>query len=525
MQFSKQIVGCLVLWAALCSNAEAGVYSGRVKSVGTSKLTIAYITRSGTRTFRVGATTRVTVNGRSAALKDLDESMRVSVFTSGTNVLRITARVEKPASSSPKKETTASTKPMPTASTNTSPMPRSRPRSTPAVASSDWPQFNGAARDNRSTETGLLSEWPSGGPRLLYTARGLGEGYSSVSVVGDRVYTMGNVGNREMVICLDASDGRQVWAEPTGGAAYREGQGNGPRGTPAVSDGHVYGLGANGDLACLKAADGSRVWGLNVLREFNGRNITWGISESVLVDGDRVICAPGGRGGTVVAFDKSNGRPVWRAVVPGNPAASYASVTPATIGGVKQYVAFTSRGVVGVRASDGNVLWGDDASSNGTANCSSPLIDGNTVFTASGYGKGGALLRLQSSRNSTRASRAYHTPDMKNHHGDMVVVDGHLYGSSDPGLLTCIELNSGRVKWRDRGVGKGSITFADGHLYCRSERGPIALVEATPSGFREKGRFDQPSRSNRSSWSHPVVAHGKLWLRDMDALLVYDVKK
>lgn len=386
-----------------------------------------------------------------------------------------------------------------------------------------WPQFRGPARDNVSPETGLLQAWESAGPPLAWTAAGLGEGYSSVSLGHGLVFTMGTRDGREVIIALSADDGREVWTAESG-PLYKDGTGNGPRGTPTLDGENLYALGASGDLTCVNARSGKIQWQQNILKEFQGRNITWGISESVLIDGDKLICTPGGSAATMVALDKRTGRPIWKAKVPGNPKASYASPIAIDVQGVRQYVTFTSSATVGVRAEDGEFLWQDTSSANGTANCSTPLFHDGQVFSASGYGTGGALLRLASDDGRTTATRAYHTGKMKNHHGGMVVVDGYLYGSSDPGVLTCIELSSGDVLWTDRSVGKGSVTYADGRLYVRSENGPVALVEATPEEYRELGRFDQPQRSSRPAWSHPVVADGKLFLRDMERLLCYDVR-
>ena len=335
---------------------------------------------------------------------------------------------------------------------------------------------------------------------------------------------MGTQGDREMVFAMDLETGKPEWATPTGGNAFKDGQGNGPRGTPTIDGNELYALGAGGDLVCLNAENGTVRWSKNILREFGGNNITWGISESVLIDGENLICTPGGRQGTVVALNKNTGNPVWRSNIPGNPAAGYASPIAIDVDGVRQYAVFTSRGLAGIRARDGEPLWGDDSASNGTANCSTALFDDDHVFYASGYGTGGSLVKLSTAGSTTKADRVYHSDDMKNHHGGMVELDGNLYGSNDPGILTCLDFKTGNVKWRDRSVGKGSLTYADGHLYVRSEGGPVALIEAKPDGYSEKGRFDQPQRSNKPAWAHPVVADGKLFLRDLDILLVYDVK-
>ncbi len=385
----------------------------------------------------------------------------------------------------------------------------------------DWNQFRGPNRDNLSPETGLADKWPEGGPELLQTISGIGEGYASVSLVGDLMYTMGNVDGGEQVIALDRSTGKIVW-KTRNGDEYTEGQGNGPRGTPTVIDGKVYSLGGNGDLSCLDAESGKVVWQGNILKEFGGGNITWGISESVLIDDGKVICSPGGKDATVVALDAMTGKVIWKSQVPEQPAASYASPVVATIGKVKQYVIFTSKGICGVRASDGEPLWGQNASSNGTANCATPLVVDNYVFSSSDYGTGAELVELKAQGKSIEAKQVYFTKDMKNHHGGMVFLDGYVYGSNGD-MLSCVELKTGKPTWRERSM-KGSVAYADKKIVFRNEQGPVVLLAADSGEYKELGRFDQPDRSDRPAWAHPVIADGKLYLRDMDKLLVYNLK-
>lgn len=384
-----------------------------------------------------------------------------------------------------------------------------------------WNQFGGPRRDNRSPDTGLLDTWPEEGPTLVGSAENLGIGYSSPSFAPGRVLTMGARGDDELVICLDAGSLRERWATRIG-RSRADGMGGGPRGTPTVDGERVYALGANGDLACLALDDGGVVWSGNVLQAFGGENIVWGMSESPLVDGERVIVTPGGKEGTMVALDARSGRPVWKALVPGSPQAAYASIVTATTGGVRQYVTFVHTGLVGIRAADGQVLWGDDSAANATANCSAPLVWKQGIFAASGYGTGGALVALAGGRQGVRATPVWKTKEMKNHHGGMVIDRDHLYGC-DEGLLTCLELASGRVRWQHRSVGKGSVVWADGKLVVRSEEGPVALVEANPRAYVERGRFTPEHTSDRPAWPHPVIADGKLWLRDQERMDVYEI--
>lgn len=393
--------------------------------------------------------------------------------------------------------------------------------SSPMSQADDWNQFRGPNRDNLCQETGLANSWPDQGPRRILTVNGLGEGYSTVAVVGDRLFTMGNTDGAEHVLAIDRHSGSILW-KSRNGSEYTEGQGNGPRGTPTVVDGKVYALGGNGDLGCYDAETGDTLWQQNILNEYGGNNIVWGISESVLVDGDTVVCSPGGSQATVVALNARTGRPQWGAKVPNNPQASYASPVIAMAGRNKVYVVFTSKGVVGLRARDGAVLWGHDKCANDTANCATPLVVGRYIFSSSDYGTGAELIEMRAAGSRVTSRAIYHTRDMKNHHGGMVHVDGFVYGSNSD-ILACVNLKTGKPTWRQRSM-KGSVVYADKKIVFRHEDGDVVLLAADSGSYQELGRFSQPERSGRPAWSHPVIANGQLYLRDMDKLLVYDMK-
>ncbi|HTI49418.1 MAG TPA: PQQ-binding-like beta-propeller repeat protein [Planctomycetaceae bacterium] len=380
-----------------------------------------------------------------------------------------------------------------------------------------WPQFLGPRRNNISTETRLLKQWPPAGLSLIGTIRGLGVGFSNIAVVDGTVYTMGNRGERECVFAFALGRGDKVW-EYDNAAAYHNGYGDGPRSTPTVDGELLYALGASGDLICLERASGREVWKKNLVREFGAGIPNWGISESVLIDGDKVICTPGGRSATMAAFDKKTGAVIWKSKTPQADQTAYASMIAVDAGGVPQYVNFTATGVIGMRADNGKFLWRNDSSANGIANCCAPLFADGFVFTSSGYGKGSSLLAL----SSTGVKLKYHSNELKVHHGGLVLFEGCVYGSNDNNW-TCLDLKTGKVKWRDRSVGKGSLTCADGHLYLRSEQGPVALVVADSSGYREVGRFTPGERSKSPAWTYPVVCGQKLFLRDQDLLQVYDI--
>jgi prepilin-type processing-associated H-X9-DG protein len=280
----------------------------------------------------------------------------------------------------------------------------------------------------------------------------------------------------------------------------------------------------NGHLLCLDVATGKIRWQKDLLKDFQGSVGGWGYSESPLIDGDKLICTPGGRTATLVALNKKTGALLWKASVPEGDPAAYSSVIAAEVDGQRQYIQFLSRGVVGVAAADGKFLWRYDSPANGTANCSTPIYHEHRVFAASGYGTGGGSVKLSRNGTTTKAEEVYFTHNMKNHHGGMVLVNGYLYGS-DEGMLSCLDFKTGEVMWEDRHPGKGSIAYGDGHLYYRNEGGPIVLVEANPKKYVECGRFEQPDRSGHAAWPHPVIANGKLYIRDQDVLLCYDVKQ
>jgi outer membrane protein assembly factor BamB len=389
-----------------------------------------------------------------------------------------------------------------------------------SASAADWPQWRGPERNGISAETDLLDAWPEGGPRLVWTASGAGGGFSSMAVAGGRLYTLGELeDDSEYLLAFDAADGKLLWKLRNGGD-YDNDRGGGPRSTPTVDGDRIFVYGSLGDLRAA-TLDGKSVWHVPVLEKFGTGNLEWGLSESPLVVDGKVIVASGSPGGSIVAFDRKTGEVVWQSAgltdQPG-----YASAIAATVGGVRQVVHFTSKAAVGVRLSDGKPMWRYTQVANDTANCATPAFRDDRVFFTSGYDTGGALLKLATSGGETAASEAYFTRDMQNHHGGVVVLDGHVYGFSDTNL-TCLDLATGKVKWRDRSVGKGSLIAADGKLYLLSERNTVALAEANPAGYKEISRFSFEASSHHS-WAHPVIANGRLYIRDRDAIRCYDVK-
>ena len=392
----------------------------------------------------------------------------------------------------------------------------------------DWPQWRGPNRDGISKETGLLTEWPANGPALAWKATGLGEGYTTPSVAGGHVYGMGLTNGRDEVVwALDAATGKPVWTSRIGDGASLGGAqgGHGPRGTPTVEGSRLFVEGAGGTVACLERASGKVIWKKDLVSDFGGAVPRWGFSESPLVDRAKVILTPGGRGAALVALNLSNGETIWKAAVPGDDRAGYSSTIAADVDGKRQYIQFTARGVVAVAAEDGKFLWRFNKPANGTANCSTPIYRDHIVFAASAYNNGGGAARIESSPAGAAATELYFKSEMQNHHGGIILLGGALYGTNNRELL-CLDFVTGEIKWQSPGVGKGSVTFADGCFYLRGERGgAVALILPSPTGPVEKGRFKQPDPTGKPAWAHPVVANGKLYLRDYDNLFCYDVKK
>jgi outer membrane protein assembly factor BamB len=348
----------------------------------------------------------------------------------------------------------------------------------------------------------------------------LGAGYGSVAIRGDRVWVQGMRNRQSVVSALNRADGKVVWVRVIGPAGEND-RGSGPRSTPTVDGEHLYALTESGDLACLRVADGSVVWQRNILKDFNGHNIGWLLSESPLVDGNVVIVTPGGRGAGMVALDKMTGNTVWVSKDLSDEA-GYASPVVADVQGVRTIMTLTAEAGVGVRASDGKLMWRYSPVANNTANIATPVYADGKVFYTSSYGTGAALLGLKATGQDVRAQEIYFTRDMKNHHGGVVLVNGHVYGYNDS-ILTCLEFATGKMVWRDRSVGKGAVTYADGHLYILSEDNVVGLVEATPAGYREKGRFSITDQG-WPSWSHPAVSGGRLYIRNQGTLTSYDVR-
>ncbi len=317
-------------------------------------------------------------------------------------------------------------------------------------------------------------------------------------------------------------DGRLTREELKGFyGGYRNGQGDGPRGTPTVDGERVYVEGGNGDVTCLAADSGKTLWHVNLVEDFGGSRPGWGYSESPLIEGELVIVTPGGKDGTLVALNKLTGDVVWRSTEI-TEAAHYSSAVAADIGGIREIVQFARESVFGVDAKSGKLLWKYSSANNGTANCFTPIIDDDLVFVSSAYGTGTGTARIVTQDGQQSAEEVYFLKKLQSHHGGAVKIGDFVY-SNGGGSLICLNYQTGEVAWEDRCVGKGSLIFADGMLYVFSERHEIALVEANPNEYREHGRFKIESHG-RPSWAHPIVAGGKLYLRDQESIVAYQLK-
>ena len=390
------------------------------------------------------------------------------------------------------------------------------------AAAADWPQFRGPKRDDVSQETGLLKSWPKDGPKLVWRVKGLGHGYSTVSVVGDRIYTLGNFDRVSKILALSRDDGKIVWKADVGRSGGNLGC------TPTVDGDRVYALGQEGDLVCVGTSDGQQIWHRDLLKEFNGSHGGWNYCESPLVDGDRLIVTPGGKDATMVALDKKTGETIWKCAIPVKSSqAGYSSIVIAEVGGVKQYVQLLNGGLVGV-STDGKPLWQYEKLGPNTANIPTPVVLGDHVLSVAGYGKGGALLKLTASGSEVKADEVYFKHELTNKHGGVVVVGDYVYGDTDDsGHPYCIEVKTGKVKWkRDRegnGDGSAAVTYADGRLYFEYQNGTVALVEASPDAYKETGSLKVDT--DGPAWAHPVVAGGRLYLREGDSLYCFEVRE
>jgi outer membrane protein assembly factor BamB len=420
-------------------------------------------------------------------------------------------------------------------------MPALHPRGTLLAAAcvlltgADWPTFRGANRTAVAPDTDLLEAWPADGPPLVWETAGAGRGYASPAIAGDRIFTLGDSLSTapdadEYLSCFDRRTGRQLWKTKTGGP-WTSGQESwqSSRSTPTVDGAMVYVLTPFGQLVACLVKDGREVFRVDLEQQFGGtKGDSWGYSESVTIDGNKLVCTPGGPQATMVALDKKSGRLIWACPVPGDPGAGHASIVIAELGGRRIYVTTTAGGALGVDATTGTLLWTYPIDRT-TAVIPTPIVRGDLVFFAAGYKRGGALLRQVPGPNGAVSVEEVYplNPDLANKHGGIVLVGDHLYGDSDDrGIPFCAELMTGKLAWKSRGSGRNSacVVAGDGHVYVKFADGTLALVKADPAGYEEVSSFKVPGSGDRPSWAHAVILDGLLYLREGDAILCYDIR-
>jgi len=406
----------------------------------------------------------------------------------------------------------------------------------PAIFAADWPTFRGTDRTAVAPDTDLLEQWPEGGPRLLWTATGAGRGYASVAIAGDKIFTLGDnlsaaPDANEYLSCFDRATGQRLWIAPTG-EPWNNGQDSwqGSRSTPTVDDGIVYVLTPHGKLVGCLAESGQVGKVIDLQAAFGGKKgDSWGYSESVLIDGDRLVCTPGGERATMVALDKKTGRQLWACSFPGDRGAGHASIVISEVGGKRIYVQTTASGAFGVDAESGRLLWSYPIDKT-TAVIPTPIVRDDLVYIVAGYKRGGALLRQVPQGNGGVTIEELYglKPELANKHGGVVLVGDHLYGCADDRpIIICADLMTGETVWKERGSGKNSaaIAAADGHLYIRYQDGTMTLAKADPGQFVEVSSFQIPGSGDRPSWAHPVILDGRLYLREGDSILCYDIQQ
>jgi outer membrane protein assembly factor BamB len=388
------------------------------------------------------------------------------------------------------------------------------------AAPPSWPRFHGPKGDNLSSETGLLARWPQNGPKLLWTAGGLGEGYSSLAIADGLIFTAGNVDGKTQITALDMA-GKVRWTAEDGPAWTADHPGT--RSTPTIDGEYLYYESPLGELACLMAATGKEVWRVNILKKFGAPNIRWALAESPVIDGDHVLCSPGGPKTTVVALDKKTGAMVWKSASAGD-AAGYATPAVVQFEGLRIILTLTAKALVGIDADSGELLFRHEHETSYDVNVLTPIFHEGQVFISSGYGSGSELVQLARQGKKVSASRLWQSKELDNHHGGVLLLDGDLYGSAFGGKWVCLDWKTGKTMYADRGVGKGSLTYADGMLYTLSEHAKVGLVKATPEGHKVLSQFTLRKGGEGPSWAHPVVCGGRLYVRHGDFLYVYDVK-
>jgi len=398
------------------------------------------------------------------------------------------------------------------------------------VSADDFAQWRGPNRDGISQERGLLQSWPEKGPQLLWKISDAGQGYSTPAVVGGRLYLLGSSDAKdEFVQARNAHSGELIWSRRIGKVGKPNQKPNyaGARSTPTVDGEFLYVLGSDGDFVCLVKADGKVKWSKNLLNDFGGKSGTWAYSESPLVDGDAVVCTPGGTKATLLALNKATGDVLWKSPLKEGDEAAYSSIIVVSAAGKRQYVQLLQKGLVGVEAKTGRFLWRYGRPiSRFNANIPTPVAGDGYVYTASA-GTGGGAVKLVQQADGVAAQHVYFEGNLPTAIGGTIKLGELLYGTTGQ-AMTCFEVATGKVLWSERAIGAASLTYADGRLYLHGENGSVALMEPSSKGYRQLGRFTPSSgpqkKGGQKSWAYPVVADGRLFIRDWDTIWCYQVK-
>ncbi len=405
----------------------------------------------------------------------------------------------------------------------------------------DWAGFRGPNRDGLCTETGLLRQWPKDGPKQVWTAKNLGLGFGTPSVADGKIFGAGTRDGKDGVWALKESNGAELWFTPFADATKVGSQNNGPASTPTYHKGKVLAVSVNGTVVCLDAAKGTLLWKKNYIDDFGGKVPQWGYNESALVDDEKVICAPGGSKAAIVALQLADGKVIWKTETgPVGGGAGYSSPLKATINGTSMYLVLLGQqtGIVGVNTQTGKVLWQykGKAATGGVAQIPTPIVHGDHVWVSTSYTGGSALLQIVPNGKDAfevKELKSYKKSDLNNHHGGMVLVNGFIYFGHDQngGSPVCVDFKTGEIKWGPEkpppgGQRSAAVLYADGRLYFRYESGQLVLIEPSPEGLKVVSSFKLPAADQKSypqSWPHPVIANGKLYIRDQTVMYCYDV--
>ena len=396
------------------------------------------------------------------------------------------------------------------------------------VGKNDWPGFHGPRGDNKSLDTNLAKRWPDGGPKLVWTADGIGRGWAGVAVASGRIYTAGTIGGKTAITALDL-DGKRIWQVST--ASVFKGSWPDSRATPTIVDRRLYHINGRGFAVCLDAATGKRIWSVDTIARFGGRLPRWGVSESLLVVGRRVICTPGGKTAALAALDKDTGKTVWTCSgIDDKP--GYTTAALVDHGGLKQVVTIMANFAVGVSLDTGKLLWKYPHKVPWEANCVTPVHVNGKLLLSGTWGRGATLLKLNVSGKRCTVKEVWRTKSLDNEHGGIIVVDGYIYGQADGGhrkrRMECLELKTGRTMWstpRLAGRRTSTLTFADGMFYVLTDEGQVALVRPNPKRLEVVSSFNLPKGGKNEVWAHMAICSGRLYIRHDKFVYAYDVRR